>query len=348
MAYVFIFMIWFASSSAISQNYCWSYKCKDSEMGWDTLTCVYSSIFQSTYFLNPCSYPFYCPLTQASQQNITCIEKQADQYESYPGEPCNQATDCAYGNCVTNKCVGSLRSESCSSHADCDVSLRCYKNRCTSLIKAGETGCTSDYDCYPNSGCNIIGFTGTCIEYFSLPSGSYISSCSRSKQAGFNYLCSSGVCLMGSFFTSIGTCIDAPVSKQINPQICSADSDCAGSTSSYQFTSTCTCGMNPYGTSYCQPFYGDTPYLSYFALLKDFMNSSALENCNTLRRFNENCWKLANESESLISAKFLAENYPLLQNNDDCTEIIYFKDYYGIEENAVKLPLSIIVFVIII
>lgn len=287
----FLLLLLISVAKSLSQNYCWSYKCKTNTTNLNTNTCLYPDFMLSTYFLNPCELSStYCPTFSSSTNNATCTAiNPILALNSYPGEPCIQTSDCAYGSCTLNKCVGLPIGSSCTSHAQCDANLRCANKVCTGLIDTLKTGCTSDYDCYPDSGCNITGTLGTCLKYFSQSNGAYVSNCTRAKQGGTSFLCGTNVCLKRSFFNDIGVCVDAPMSLNRHPILCETEYDCPGKSLSNNFYSDCTCGLNEFGNSYCEPMYGDSQYLAYLSALKSFVNVTNLGKCNTVRRFSEEC-----------------------------------------------------------
>jgi hypothetical protein len=333
----------------LGRNYCKIYGC-NTGMVWDNHTCIYPSLLYSSYYLNPCpdSLP-YCAPNVNTLVNVTC-EKSAPALalSSYPGEPCNITADCAYGVCTSGVCFGSNSEEACTSHSQCNPGLRCSSSKCSALLSEGATGCSTDSDCIPTCGCNKQSGVYTCVPYFSLSSGSAISLCNNTGQGRYSFLCSSGVCL-NSFKSVAGVCSDAPVSANPNPYNCVQDSDCQGFTSVFNYTGVCTCGINPYASSYCQPFIGDVPGLAYLQALKDFISQGYTMQCNTVRRFTQQCWDLFSGNQaykSLKTAKFYYENYPKLINNDICIESTIFPDYYEIKSSSRLLLLSVIWFII--
>lgn len=322
-----------ASGQPFERNYCMKFSCAPTTVKMNTTTCIYPDILHLTYNLQICSKSTpYCLSDFSTISNVTCsAEKPKVVYASYPGEPCNTTTDCIYGSCPSGICFGANPQEECKTHADCNAGLRCSGSKCVSLLKVGEKGCESDFDCSDNSGCNKNSTTGLCVPFFSLRVGAKISTCNPEGQGGYSYLCETGVCLGTSWKTAAGVCSDAPVSVNSNPKECTYNSDCKGYTDIFNYTGKCVCGVNQYAASYCQPFFGDLQGAKYLKALKNFFSGGLVKQCNTMRRYSKECWNMFGYSElykSLVSAKYEFENYPKLQNNDLCVQSVYFSEYY--------------------
>jgi len=58
------------------------------------------------------------------------------------------------------------------------------------------------------------------------------------------------------------------------------------------YQNTCECGYNDDAKAYCNVFAGDNVGQDYITALKNFLNSNALQKCNTARRWNVECWDL--------------------------------------------------------
>jgi hypothetical protein len=250
---------------------------------------------------------------------------------SYPGEACESSKDCVFGYCLSGVCFGFNQDENCTSHFQCNPGLRCSAGKCKSLLKTGDIGCDSDFDCDGKSGCNKNATTGRCVPFFSLRNDVRVSSCNKQGQGGFSYLCSTGVCLNTNVKTAAGICSQAPISAHGNPKECFYNSDCKGYTDAFNFTGNCICGVNKYAASYCQPFIGDLQGAAFMNSFKEFLKTGLVEQCNTARRYTEPCWKLFNGNKfylAMIADKFTFDNYPKLQNNDYCVQTIFFNEFY--------------------
>lgn len=331
---IFLSFLTLVSSQSLEKNYCRKFKCAPVTVRMNTTTCIYSDLLYLTYYLKICpSTAPYCAPDFNTVANVTCSSTKANiSYSSYPGEPCNVTTDCVFGTCLSGICFGANPQEACKSHGNCNPGLRCSGLKCVPLLKVGEKGCESDYDCEDSLGCNKNTTTGVCVPFFSLRNGAKISICNPAGQGGHSYLCDSGVCLGTSWRTAAGVCSEAPVSEHNNPKECTYSSDCKGYTEVFNYTGKCVCGVNPYATSYCQPFFGDLQGAKYLKALKGFFRGGLVKQCNTERRYSKECWDLFTYSDlykSLFKAQYEFENFPKLQNNDLCIQSIYFKDYYN-------------------
>ena len=278
-----------ATEDELSKNYCNIYSCKPPNFPLQNNTCIYPNLLYSSYYIQPCpSSAPYCSSNLDTLSNITCSSTpQSASLSSYPGEPCNQTSDCLFGQCTSGVCFN--QGQTCKSSSDCNPGFRCSNSLCVALLKKGQTGCTTDYDCVPTAGCLKNSTTTTCVAYFSLKSNTKISLCNKMYQGGYSFLCQTGTCLITNSKTSAGICSEAPVSSNINPNLCKSNNDCKGYTSILNYTGVCTCGVNPYANSYCQPFLGDKEGISYLAALKAFVTAGYALQCNTLRRFSQQC-----------------------------------------------------------
>ena len=331
---IFITLIFLQVSGEIeSRNYCNIYMCTPTTMKMNASTCIYPDILHSTYYLQLCTRGKpHCIRDFTATQNITCSAiAPLIPVASYPGEGCEIDKDCVFGYCLSGVCFASNPNENCTDHGQCNPGLRCSKGKCTSLLKSGESGCESDFDCDGKSGCNKNATTGLCVPYFSLRNDARVSRCTKQGQGGYSYLCQTGVCLNTNIKTAAGICSQAPISVHDNPKECFFNSDCKGFTDAFNYTGSCVCGVNQYAASYCQPFIGDLQGIMFMNSFKIFLLKGFVSQCNTARRYSEQCWKLFNSDKSYLEMaknKFVFDNYPKLQNNDVCIQTVFFNEYY--------------------
>lgn len=159
--------------------------------------------------------------------NATCAQPPSETMVGYPGDKCSSNSACLSNTCTNSTCVGIGLDGDCSNDLDgCDYSLQCNANsffKCKPQITTGSKGCDSDLSCMNNAGCNktLATLEGTCLEYFSIESGSIVS-CDNIDGYGVNFLCKSGA--SQSYNAKEGTCmcIDAPKSTNTPPYKCSA------------------------------------------------------------------------------------------------------------------------------
>jgi len=187
--------------------------------------------------------------------------------------------------------------------------------------------CTSQYQCMTNLGCNMTTPSmGVCTPYFSVPIGGIVTDCSTYS----SLLCASGSCLQQGF-SSTGTCMRPILSNTVLPQSCQYNWDCVGTSGSQAFQSSCECGYNPTGTSYCTPFLGDSVGRNSFYYFTRLVQNNLMQQCNTERRFSYNCisslpitW-----GKSAVAFNMMFQNYAQLQANDNCIKAIYTAYYWN-------------------
>ena len=101
-----------------------------------------------------------------------------------------------------------------------------------------------------------------------------------------------------SFFcaTADKKCYDPPKSASTIPVKCtSAPSACTSETwnlvdgSKSSVVADCACGYNPTGDKYCALNPGDNYYKMHSSIMKAWLTSSAIKNCNTEHRESERC-----------------------------------------------------------
>ena len=178
------------------------------------------------------------------------------------------------------------------------------------------------------------------MPYFSVGLGEVVSNCDTNYE--ISDLCNSGWCIKAGYLVTHGTCVDAPISNRVSPAICTADSDCTGSSTDAVYEGTCSCGFNPSGNAYCSVFPGDPPGLDYLEAIKYFVSQGNLRKCNTARRFSESCWKVGNTEEYIrfISALEYFDFYTQYVENDDCTKQTYTRKYWDVAFGAwIALPI---------
>jgi hypothetical protein len=118
-----------------------------------------------------------------------------------------------------------------------------------------------------------------------------------------------------------GICVDAPVSINDAPYGCISNLECKAVSEQAEYSGWCKCGINADKRQYCEPFPGDDPGVDYLNAAKSFVNSGALELCNTARRFESACWELSVNTtryEKLIQTYDYFSNYPKYVDNPIC------------------------------
>jgi len=95
----------------------------------------------------------------------------------------------------------------------------------------------------------------------------------------------------------------------------------------------CNCGMNAEGTRYCAPFAGDEPATSYIDVMRKYLSIEGLtQKCNTARRFEPDCVKLASNTtyDSYMKAVLGYSYFEKLQNNDVCVQETFTNFYWNL------------------
>jgi len=168
------------------------------------------------------------------------------------------------------------------------------------------------------------------VQYFSAPLGETVPC----PVSGYSNICASGACFNNAI-DDRGYCVEAPKSYPSFPMTCESSSDCVGFNSAHQqFFGQCECGFNPEGQKYCQPFSGDLPGLTYIAQIKPIMTSSAMNLCQTTRRYYSDCLDMAASSLGInsdlyFSAQLNFTNYAQYIGNDACVKSIITASYWN-------------------
>ncbi|CAG9316760.1 unnamed protein product [Blepharisma stoltei] len=322
---------------------CPIYTCKTSGQSFVNSTCIFytQTAKNPTYFINACSSvkaPYCTPSVMA---NSTCeANLPSPPLNAWPGEKCRSSSDCnslhAPRGCVSGICVGSQVNEVCYTNDDCNPGLRCLNQICTPQIPIGQSQCTSDYDCVNSAGCNVADTpqNSVCTPYFSISSHLPVGDCTADN---VSYLCNSGLCMDNN---GVYECMNLLSSKEF-PNICQVDGDCYSTRDDFFpngiLYGTCYCGYNPTATSYCSIFPGDKPYLQVTAYLKKWIQSSNINSCNTMRRFDIQCmsdWWEKKEFNYYYYYLLSADLWPLIEGSEKCTQEVYLANWYQAKKNT--------------
>jgi len=91
---------------------------------------------------------------------------------------------------------------------------------------------------------------------------------------------------------------------------------------------TCECGFNAAGFSYCMLSQGDEEF-TQIKLKFEFVIATSIF-CHTLLRYGPCRYLYADEYQEYIKAKRYYEMYPQLVFNDRCIKKIYTNDYWSL------------------
>lgn len=322
-------MLWALLLASASADVCYRYICAEADMPWKDFVCI--SYINETFYLKPCDNKFYsyCPQIN-SPGNSTCqLFNNTSGYQlSWPGESCVTDLNCAHGICQEDMCMGASFNQTCESDEDCNPGLYCGDDDiCQFQYQIGESGCSRDYECVNNAGCNLTSTdSGICLPYLSLNTYDAVAPCSNTV----NNLCSSGRCASND--TENFYCI-YPKSVEM-PKICSANSDCQSSVDpilNVTVQSTCSCSYSDTGYAYCGLFPGDEEMQDLRTYLQQWFKYPDINRCNTVRRAAINCIEQYSTPEFYVKYTYYltqADYYPLLQGNDPCVKKIYTNYYW--------------------
>jgi len=252
-----------------------------------------------------------------------------------PGSLCYTNSECYSNNCTSKACVGLKEDSKCSQNLDCDSGLYCTPSQlCKPLIGVGQTGCYSDYECVLNAACNIIDASspGKCQNLFS-QAESAIVPCFFTN--GNNTLCVSGACKIDDSISMQGHCTKAPTVNSNFPKVCSSDSDCIGTNSNGEsFTSTCKCGFNANGYSYCAPFPGDQPTAKFMTTYREISQTNSVDICHTSDRYSPECiqrlaYEKAYNDATAVLQYYNSTSYGDFLNNDKCVQTTVNSYYWN-------------------
>ena len=308
----------------LSTSPCPKYSCLTNSSSAIGDICIYNSSY--SYTVTPCSNSsLYCDISGPNQFGY-CQETATFQSTSYPGEKCNNNTDCYSNICTNNICVGLPGGSSCASDMDCTVGFSCRRGICSSLISIGNSGCSSDYDCANNAGCSYLNAEaqGICIEYYSLTPYTIVSVCYGNK----NKLCNSGIC--GNYLGK-DLCLPELENSLNSPYSCNTSDYCYSEPDAYTkivINGKCLCALN--GKAYCSLFPGDPETYDYRNFRNAWVNTKEIHKCHTLRRFNRACMdqQWSNIKYSYWYYEDYANLYQVLYNASNCVMQVYYPDFY--------------------
>ena len=313
-----------------SERVCVSYICREYIDESGSSYCIFYNTTELTMYLNPCDEAFQCPELEEESNNSICTAPTHSGPDSFPGEQCSSNINCVTFNCTDNLCHGTQSGESCESHQDCDIGLYCDSNVCKEIKKNGDP-CNSDYECSSDSFCYEE--TKVCTPYFSLESGTLLSSCYDDL---VDWRCVSGFCYkeVNAQGEIVYQCKDAVKSIQSKPIRCNSNENLCVGRDGYT-KSQCECGYNSDGDAYCHLLPADSDYASLIRMYKRWFTSGEVANCNTVARGSLNCMTTHWKAEEYIQLRYYylkTKYWPLIHNNEDCVKEIKTSEYWYAED----------------
>ena len=266
MLHYFIFIV-----NALGSN-CPSYSCGS---GYTTNQCqVYSnSSGVSSYTLTQCQPGLICP----AAQNSSAICQSPSTRSRYPGDYCQQNSDCRSNNCNGNslRCIGNFTGQGCSTSGDCQPGNFCSSKFVCTQHLAAKSACTTTDNCTIGLVCDLK----VCVGLFSIannkPTGTILST-------GLAPACASGY---ARNISNVTTCTIAPVSLNTSVAACPLTGMCLNSF--YNVSKPCVCGFNQ--NSYCPLFEGDPPVVGMIQQTLQ-LTSFGAGSCNSMNRYGYLCY----------------------------------------------------------
>ena len=315
---------------------CDPYKCDSKNFITDATACQTQD--QGTYYLKVCSDGYTCDTSSG-----TC----AFAPSPYPtagfaniNEACTYTIDCLHGGtCRNGHCQGKAKGESCTADEHCNKGLYCgSSDECVEMYDVGEAGCRTDFECVPQAGCDIVsgGTSGKCVQMYTGKPGTPVEYCDG-EYADHN-LCQSGKCWRNN--GRKGICSSFIRNSQYNKNETETAYTCSSTCTSEvdplvekSAETSCECGENTDGLSYCQPFPGDKPAREYFEQLARWTASTAIQNCNARNEVGEptSCMKTWWDPVNYARFNFYKtrlDSWTKVQSNDQCVRQIYTGSYW--------------------
>ena len=322
-------LVFYFLGLTVSALHCSTYQCQ----GQSSEVCGEYNAATDSFLLQQCGAGEYCPIPNQSNYSSCTVPEETTGF-AWVGEVCNTTIACVgQGGCQQGRCTSPIPYDECTANFDCGVAQYCSPEGVCSDLQPIDSACYTDYQCQQNSGCNVTftQSTGRCVPYLSLPPGAPVASC----DTGSNLLCSSGTCYLSG---SGGYCMSLVGAAEALPTVCAAaDEQCVSeedSVTGETLTRLCECGFTSTGAAYCPAFPGDPVGLTYLSQLQAWVNSTAIFNCSSQRRFNDYCmysnWD-AGSRLKYLTAYLMYSMYPLLQGNSDCVKGTFTRDYWVAE-----------------
>lgn len=268
------------------------------------------------------------------EKNTTCQKTLDDNIyknPSYPGGVCTSDINCLSGICNNkNVCVDSEIGEECYNHENCPLNTACIERKCRKYLEDGEK-CNDSYECQFDSFCNR--HNNTCQKLFSVENGENINDYTLPEERIEN-ICKSG-----------GYIIEKDEKGKIIKKcenLTNIDYDCTdvcqyrkSDNSIFKSEDKCLCGYNKYRTKHCVLGNGESIYIQYLNLKKEFMrNKSLTQFCHTLERdIDEICLQLINYNKSVSfrnyvknfnNKKILTLQHHRLKESEPCIKDVIF------------------------
>lgn len=195
------------------------------------------------------------PIYRNKELKGECKPKIDKGIKRYPGEDCNETTQCFSGFCINKKCTGISLNQNCEKDEECLVGLYCDKEKKSCLAQKREKErCLTSWECLNYLGC----YKGFCQKFGTLPLSPPISE----EDVPFP-----GTTYKGYYMCEYGTsdrrekiCADRDYAgetlKKLQPGEdfvkCEKSEKCNYTDGVQEYGISCGCGYNEEGQGYCK------------------------------------------------------------------------------------------------
>ena len=301
----------------------------------DTSVCTGGTVCrnnQTLYLSGEVNMMFYYPEDIYCHTPLSDLEDYSD---GLPGTRCKSNGDCLSKNCTNGLCKGYGKGE----NFNCDYENDTYFTHCSGLCSPGlfakskypvstcveqykgNHSCDYTYQCENDHVCA----NGNCTKMFSVKNGQKID-------FDFGYYDPSLGCenFYYDFYTS--KCAEPTKSKNGQAAKCRKDEDCITTDGNH---TNCECGLS--GEKHCTLARGDDYFVELRKLLKEWVSSGKVNNCNTLARFDPVCVAMNMDkdfSDRYYEYLTLAYYYAYIKDADDEVIKVYAPRYYSISNSG--------------
>lgn len=253
-------------SYIFSDDTCPVFKCVKSKLG-DDLCMIPENDNKNIIDVQSCIDNFHC------KYDFSTLTGKCEKIDYSPKQfirgPCITKADCVPSatDCVKNVCVNESKVP-CKDDVDCAIGSYCDKTTETSVclpqVPIGGK-CSAEIQCVNEAGC----LKGICTRYFSLEDGTDV------EKDENRFLCQSA-------FTVDNKCATVDL---VSDKLCTNSKICTyafKNGTKFNSTSSCVCGKNEVGNSYCRPGVNSDEFKKDLNIQKKFFNNT---NCHTTERF---------------------------------------------------------------
>lgn len=261
--------------------------------------------------------------------------------ERYPGEECNDNSDCVYPKnsnesifhqCKDGKCTGITKDNSCKSTDECLAGYACdsQTSTCKKQKGVGED-CLNSYECKNNLLCH----NKTCQDVlYSFEKGTPLTGEEEDLKEKF---CKYGV-------QKDNFCVEITDNQGEKMIPCDYDDKCQyfySPEAQGHFERKCECGYNAEGKGYCRKYhnYKTSEWNNYFQYLKRSYDND----CHSKSRFN--CYNQDQDNKNkIIKLKNTVIDAHLFEGAVGCAEKVFGSSSLAVKVNLILLSVFAFIF----